>query len=57
MFRLIKHQWQYNGVDSWNDIIQWCFHNLDRDSWSTNYNETIVFFTDRDYSHFLLRWV
>lgn len=50
----IKHKWQYNGVAPWDDIVQWCYHNLEE--WSTNYSETIVFFTDKDYSHFCLRW-
>jgi len=49
-------QWQYDGSDSWDTVIQWCVDNLDFDNWQTNRMETIWFFTDETYAHFLLKW-
>ena len=61
-------EWQYNGVASWADIIDWCTKTFGpRDSVSGSYYwkppgrwkaqwETVYFTRDEDYEFFLLRW-
>lgn len=46
--------WQYNGVRPWEEIIQWCYKNL-QGLWYAN-RETIYFRDSRDYAWFLLKF-
>lgn len=45
--------WQYNGIDKWDTIVLWCKENIEE---FTAHHETIFFYTDNDYTAFLLRW-
>lgn len=47
-------RWQYNGAAPWDEIIEWCYANLDG-KWSANW-DTISFRSEKDYAWFLLRW-
>ena len=54
------YSWQYNGVASWLDIIDWCLDNLYHGghyepNWWSKY-ETIYFKDEKEYAWFLLRW-
>jgi len=49
-------EWQYNGVASMNDIVTWCNMNLHEDTWFFNRYETIYFFDEPSYLHFVMRW-
>lgn len=48
--------WQYNGVDHWYKIMEWCETNI-RYGYTTNLRDTIYFVNKKDYTLFLLRWV
>jgi hypothetical protein len=48
--------WQYNGVDHWYKIMEWCETNI-RGGYTTNLRDTIYFVNKKDYTLFLLRWV
>jgi hypothetical protein len=56
---MVMNQWQYNGVDKWWRIIQWCEDTFGPDGndktwrWS---HDTIYFKTEKEYTVFLLRW-
>ena len=51
----MKWEWQYNGVAPWEDIVRWCYANL-QGEWSAAW-ETIHFKSEGDYAWFVLRWM
>ena len=54
--KLLKdyYSWQYNGVDKWNNIEDWCNNHFNDDVLC--YNDTIYFKQHSHYVLFLLRW-
>ena len=50
------HFWQYNGCAPWDEIVQWCADHLSDKVWVTNKFETIQFYSEADYTAFLLKW-
>lgn len=46
--------WQYNGVAPWDEITLWCKEHITNE-WTARF-ETIFFYTEQDYTLFLLRW-
>lgn len=46
--------WQYNGCAPWDDIILWCQAHI-INAWAFRF-ETIFFYTEEDYTMFLLKW-
>jgi len=47
--------WQYNGLAPWVEITEWCKTHCERVTWSRR-SGTIFFYTEADYTMFLLRW-
>lgn len=47
--------WQYNGIEKWNTIIDWCEEYLYND-YTTNRHETIFFKSKEAELLFCLRW-
>ena len=47
--------WQYNGVATFDDIMNWCEHHFGN-NWVLSF-ETIYFKYERDKMFFLLRWM
>jgi hypothetical protein len=47
-------RWQFNGADTFENIIFWCERNLGN-NYVWNF-ETIYFKTEQDKAFFLLRW-
>lgn len=45
--------WQYNGVAPFNDLLDWCDQHIE--TWSFQF-ETIFFYTEEEYTMFLLKW-
>ena len=50
----MRWEWQYNGVAPWEDIVRWCYANL-QGEWSAAW-EIIHFKSEGDYAWFLLTW-
>jgi hypothetical protein len=50
-----KHQWQYNGVATMAELVDWCEKHV-RGEYVYHGWETIVFHTGRAHAMFLLRW-
>ena len=47
--------WQYNGCASFDEIVKWCEEHIGTLLYSYKF-ETIFFYTEADYTMFLLRW-
>ena len=48
--------WQYNGVDQFATILNWCANQFEFGDWYTNGYETIYFNNEKTYTMFMLRW-
>lgn len=51
----MEKTWQYNGVDTYGNIFTWCLDNLPCGTWEANW-ETFLFYDEKCYTVFLLRW-
>lgn len=50
-----KHEWQWNGVAKFVEIIDWCQDNFGSNGWDFKH-ETFMFDDEKKFVLFLLRW-
>ena len=49
--------WNFKGDRYPEDIVQWCLANLSSRNWQfRGHHDTFIFFDEKDYEFFLLRW-